>query len=81
MVIIVTGVPSQTRATSTSLYQLVTNLIGAGGGPVLTGLLSDAFGRQNGLGRALSTALSVNFLAAIAFYAASRTLPDKKGLV
>jgi MFS family permease len=81
MVIIVTGVPSQMRATSTSLYQLMTNLIGAGGGPVLTGLLSDAFGRQTGLGRALSMALSVNFLAAIAFYAASRTLPDKKGLV
>jgi len=72
MVILVAAVQPRMRASSVSAYHLCCNLIGASGGPLLTGLLSDMLGGGTALGTALAIALTVNFLAAACFFAACR---------
>lgn len=61
------------RGSATSAYQLACNLIGAGGGPLLTGLLSDLMGGGAALGAALALSMTVNIASAVFFYAACRS--------
>lgn len=71
--ILVSVVDPRMRGSATSAYQLSCNLIGAGGGPLLTGLISDRMGGGAALGPALAIALTVNFGSAACFYAACRS--------
>lgn len=76
--------PPAVRATSTAIFFFVLNLIALGGGPTVTGYLSDAFatgaigpgvGEEAGLRYALF-ALMVPYFVAIVFYLlAARALP------
>jgi len=72
--------PPNMRATAVSLFLLITNLIGLGLGPVITGWLSDIFGAgtgsADGLGLALAATLVFNVWGAIHFHLASRTLRE-----
>lgn len=71
--ILAAGVPGPMRATGTSIYHLSTNLFGVGAGPILTGVISDVAGS---LGHALAWTLSINVLAAVCFFGATRALRD-----
>lgn len=73
--ILASGVPAVSRGTSTSLYQLSTNLFGVGIGPILTGAISDAAGT---LGHAIAWTLGFNLVAAAGFYLAARTLDEPR---
>lgn len=71
-------VPGSMRARAMAFLLLLTNLIGVGLGPPLTGALSDLLSTQlgsiDGLRWALIVILAPNFVAAFAFWRASRTL-------
>ena len=58
---IVCGSPR--RATAIALLYFVMNSVGLGGGPVLTGILSDTFGAQFGSGMGLRIAMLIAFAA------------------
>jgi MFS family permease len=72
--------PPNMRATAVSLFLLITNLIGLGLGPVITGSLSDVFGAgtgsAQGLGYALAATLVFNVWGAVHFFIAARTLRE-----
>jgi predicted MFS family arabinose efflux permease len=63
--------PVRIRATTASVLYIVTNVGGAGFGPVLVGLISDGMGA---LGPALSLVALLNIVAALALVVAARTL-------
>jgi MFS family permease len=70
-----TLMPPNMRAMAVSIFLLVTNLIGLGLGPVITGALSTAFGEgAAGLRYALAATLVFNVWGALHFWLASRTL-------
>jgi MFS family permease len=73
-VILMTGVPSNARATSAGIYHLSTNLIGTGCGPLITGAISDLMGGDRAIGAALGIALSINILSAGSVWIACRGL-------
>ena len=71
--------PIRMRAMSTAMFFLILNLIALGGGPTITGIISNAltpqYGATHGLRLAL-TLLSITYvLAIISFFVAGRTLP------
>jgi MFS family permease len=72
VVMLVAGSPTRIRGSSVSLYYLSTNLIGAGFGPVITGAMSDAFGGNAGIGRAIAFSLSINLLSTLSLFLACR---------
>ena len=75
-----TLMPPNMRATAVSIFLLVTNLIGLGLGPVVTGWLSDVFSGggtgAEGLRYALAATLIFNVWGAAHFWLASRTLRE-----
>jgi MFS family permease len=75
--LIQTLMPPGMRAVAVSVFLLVTNLIGLGLGPVVTGSISDLFGSDGGPGGlrwALGLSLVFNAWGAWHFWLASRTL-------
>ena len=48
------------------------NLIGGGFGPLLTGFISDFLGGRGSAGRALGAVVSLNVIAAVCFWLASK---------
>jgi MFS family permease len=69
--VIVSVSPENMRGTVASVEQLVVNLVGAGGGPLITGAISDHLGGKNAVGLALIATLSVNVIAALCFWLSS----------
>ncbi|MGD9809761.1 MAG: spinster family MFS transporter [Sphingobium sp.] len=73
-------VPGAMRARAIAILLLLTNLIGTGLGPPVTGLVSDLFagsvGEAEGLRGALLAILIFNVLAAYSFWRAARALVD-----
>lgn len=71
--------PIRMRAMSTALFFLILNLIALGGGPTITGILSQKFsvihGETHGLRLALTCLLIPYAISIVAFLVASRTLP------
>lgn len=69
---------SRRRATAIAMLYFMMNSIGLGGGPVLTGLLSDGFGAAHGSAMGLRIAMLIAFLsllpAGICFFFAARTM-------
>jgi MFS family permease len=69
---------SRRRATAIALLSVMMNLVGLGGGPALTGILSDMFGAIHGpaLGLRIAMLISVGALLPLAacFFAARRTI-------
>lgn len=68
--VIVSVAPDNMRGSITAMEELVINLIGGGLGPLLTGAISDHLGGNPGL--ALAATLSLNLVAALAFWLATR---------
>jgi predicted MFS family arabinose efflux permease len=69
---IATVTPSHMRGSVAAVQELMLNLIGGGVGPLLTGFVSDLIGGRNSAGRALGLVVSLNILAALCFFLASR---------
>lgn len=73
-------VKPRTRATASAVILFVINLIGLGLGPLLAGIISDAFAIQHGAAEGLRYSLVaiglVGLLAVPSFWLASRTLRD-----
>lgn len=71
--------PVNMRAMSTALFFLILNIIALGGGPTLTGYLSDYFaaehGEVHGLRLAISWLIVPFIISVIAFFWAAKTLP------
>jgi len=71
--------PINMRAMSTALFFLVLNLIALGGGPTVTGILTDVFEPEHGKVHAIRLALTwvsgVFVLSAISFFIVAKTLP------
>jgi MFS family permease len=69
---------SQRRATAIAMLYFMMNSIGLGGGPVLTGLLSDGFGASYGSAMGLRIAMVIAFASllpgGVCFLLASRTM-------
>lgn len=69
---------SPRRATAIALLYFVMNSIGLGGGPALTGVLSDAFGAHHGSAMGLRIAMLISLTAllpgGVCFIIASRTM-------
>ena len=74
MSILLAGSPAPLRGSCVGFYHLSINLLGIGLGPLTTGLLSDAFGKD-GLAPAIACSVSINILAAAGFCAACVCLP------
>src|SRR5262245_8080337 len=75
--LIQTLMPPNMRAMAVSVFLLVTNLIGMGAGPLVTGVVSDLFddrGGANGLRFALGMTLVFNVWGALHFWLAGRSL-------
>jgi len=66
------------RGLSMSTVQMCANLLGAGFGPFLLGMLSDAYGGPNSLQPAIATMTLAGLWAGLHFFLAGRTL--EKGL-
>ncbi len=82
--VIVSVTPERMRGSVASIEQLMINLLGAGLGPLLTGLISDSLGGDNSVGLALAATLSINVVAAACIWLASRGARDielESGLV
>jgi MFS family permease len=71
--------PVNMRAMSTALFFLILNIIALGGGPTITGYLSDFFaikhGPVNGLRLAISCLIVPYIISIISFFWAAKTLP------
>ena len=71
--------PIRMRAMSTAMFFLILNLIALGGGPTLTGIISNAltpqYGETHGLRLALTLLAITYAIAIISFFVAGRTLP------
>ena len=71
--------PIRMRAMSTAMFFLILNLIALGGGPTLTGIISNAltpqYGQTHGLRLALTLLAITYAIAIISFFVAGRTLP------
>ena len=71
--------PIRMRAMSTAMFFLILNLIALGGGPTLTGIISNAltpqYGETHGLRLALTLLAITYVIAIISFFVAGRTLP------
>lgn len=69
---------SPRRATAIALLYFMMNSIGLGGGPALTGVLSDSFGAQEGSAMGLRIAMLISFTAllpgGVCFLLARRTM-------
>lgn len=74
--LVVSITPENMRGSVASIEQLLINLLGAGLGPLLTGAISDYLGGENSVGLALAATLSLNVVAAVCFWAASRDARD-----
>jgi predicted MFS family arabinose efflux permease len=74
--VIVSVTPEHMRGSVASIEQLFVNLLGAGMGPLITGLISDRLGGNNSVGLALVATLSINVVAALCFWLASRGARD-----
>ena len=75
--LIQTLMPPNMRAMAVSIFLLVTNLIGLGAGPVVTGVISDLYGSDtgaDGIRFALAISLVFNLWGALHFWLASRHL-------
>jgi MFS family permease len=66
--------PPAMRGSVVGFGQLCTNLIGTGCGPLLVGVLSDAFGGQNGLRYGMMAVLAIYVAAAASLVRAMRLL-------
>ena len=76
--------PVEARATAAALLLLAFNIVGLGGGPLTIGIVSDALSHAHvadGLRLALLCAAPTALIAAVAYYALSRTLVAEPGLV
>ena len=71
--------PVNMRAMSTALFFLILNIIALGGGPTITGYLSDFFavkhGPVNGLRLAITCLILPYIISIISFFWAAKTLP------
>jgi len=71
--------PIRMRAMSTAMFFLILNLIALGGGPTLTGIISNAltpqYGETHGLRLAMTLLAITYVIAIISFFIAGRTLP------
>lgn len=69
---------SRRRATAIALLSIMMNLVGLGGGPALTGILSDMFGAVHGPAMGLRIAMLISLTGlvpvALCFLAARRTI-------
>jgi predicted MFS family arabinose efflux permease len=74
--VIVSVTPEHMRGSVASIEQLFVNLLGAGMGPLITGMISDRLGGDNSVGLALVATLSINVVAALCFWLASRGARD-----
>ncbi|WP_298396456.1 MFS transporter [Sphingobium sp.] len=77
--VIVSVAPERMRGSVASIEQLVVNLLGAGMGPLVTGVISDQFGGENSVGLALVATLSINLVAALCFALSARGARDAEG--
>jgi MFS family permease len=76
--------PARMRGTSAAIMFMLSNLIGAGAGPVVVGALSDRLTSDvgsDGLRWAMLVVNLVNLWAAVHFFLASRTLKEELGRV
>jgi len=64
------------RGTILSFIQLFSNLLGAGLGPFLVGVLSDIYGGAASLRYALLTVAAFNAIAALLYWTAARHMPN-----
>jgi MFS family permease len=64
--------PSQMRGGVAAIQELMINLIGGGFGPLLTGFISDFLGGRGSAGRAPGAVVSMNIIAALCFWLASK---------
>jgi predicted MFS family arabinose efflux permease len=64
--------PSHMRGAVAAIQELMINLIGGGFGPLLTGFISDFLGGRGSAGRALGAVVSLNVIAAVCFWLASK---------
>jgi MFS family permease len=74
--------PPAMRAMASAILLFVLGLVGTGGGPVLIGMLSDAFAGQagaNSLQWALLVAVAIKIFAVWRFYVAGRSLESGSG--
>lgn len=69
--VIVSVTPENMRGSVASCEQLLVNLIGAGLGPLMTGLISDRLGGDGSVGLALIATLGINVIAALCFWLSS----------
>lgn len=69
--VIVSVTPENMRGSVAAVEQLLVNLVGAGLGPLITGVISDKLGGDNSVGLALIATLSVNVVAALCFWLSS----------
>ncbi len=75
-------VPAHMRAVTSSVLFFILNLIGLGGGPVVVGILSDAFAPTLGiesLRYALASVAGVGFIGATCYYLAGKNLERDLG--
>lgn len=69
---VLNNAPPNMRGTIMSVHQVMMNLVGFGMGPILTGVISDAFGGGEGLRPAIVATLMLNIPAAILMLIAAR---------
>jgi len=70
--VIASVTPSHMRGVVAGVQELAINLVGGGFGPLLTGFISDLIGGRDSAGRALGAVVSLNVIAAILFWLASK---------
>jgi MFS family permease len=71
---IVSVTPGHMRGSVAAIGELSLNLIGGGFGPLLTGFISDHLGGKESASQALAATLSLNFVAALCFWLAARSI-------
>lgn len=76
LAVIVSVTPERMRGSVASIEQFLVNLLGVGLGPLLTGMISDYLGGDDSVGRALIATLSLNVIAALCLWLASRGARD-----
>lgn len=79
--VIVSVTPDAMRGSVASVEQLLVTLVGAGLGPLVTGLISDGLGGGDKLGVALAATMGLNVVAAMCFWAASFGARDVEAAV
>jgi predicted MFS family arabinose efflux permease len=70
--VIISSAPDNMRGSVAAIEQLTINLIGGGLGPLLTGFISDQIGGKESAAQALAATLSLNIVAGLLFWLATR---------